>query len=467
MLARNPELRLHDGSVVAVIGAGPAGTFFAQFALRIARKQGIGVRVLLIDGKDFDRRGPPGCNMCAGVLTEGLVRKIEDEGFNVPHSRIQGVVDGFVLHRPSSTFALTPPEGSRLAGYTFFRGRGPRYGDPGPAISLDDYLLLEALKRGAEVRKALVKEIVSPPERGGLVELVCETGQGTQIITADLVVGAFGLNTNMLRVVEELGFGYRAPRTRRAFQVELFLGDDAVRTTLGNKVHVWSGLPASLRYAAMTPKGEYITVSLIGRGDVTLEDVREFMDLPRVKETLPRGWRFPEKFCNCAPRIGDTSARKPYADRMVIIGDACASRYYKNGIESALVTAKIAAQSALYYGVSDLSFKRHYMEPVERTIIRDNTYGNLLFRMHDLIARSDFVWRVMSNLARPTGSPQRAQLLREPLWEIITGSRPYRDIFFRLLSPRFLPRIALALPSALLRTVRQQQPQKRPTISGE
>lgn len=444
------EFRLKDGSVVAVIGAGPAGTFFAHFALKMARKAGIRIRVLLIDGKDFERRGPPGCNMCAGVVSEALMGKIEEEGFSLPRGRVQDVIDGFVIRGPSGSIVLKPPEGSRVAGHTFFRGNGPRFGNPGLTISFDDFLLVEAQKRGAELIRGWVREISLPPAHDGPVELVCDTGEGTTLVRADLVVGAFGLNTRMLKVVEGLGFGYQAPRTRRAYQVELYLGRDVVQRLLGNKVHLWSGLPGGLRYAAMTPKGEYITLSLIGQGDVTLEGLREFMALPRVKKVMPRGWQSPVKFCHCAPRIGDTAAHNPHSDQMVIIGDACASRYYKNGIESAFITAKTAAECAFFHGISNRSFKRYYMKPIERTIIKDNAYGRFLFYTHDLIARNELAWRVMTHLADPRRDIQAAYLLRAALWDIVSGSRPYRTIFFRLLNPKLLTAAALVLPFALL-----------------
>ena len=452
---RSYRLRLNDGSKVAVIGAGPAGTFFAHFALAIAQMTGVRIKVLLIDGKDFERRGPPGCNMCAGVVSEALMDKLEDEGFNLPRGRVQDVVDGFVIRGPVGSIALKPPEDSRLAGYTFFRGSGPRFGNPGSAISFDDFLLMEAEKRGAEVIRGWVKELALPSSHDEPLELSCTADGVTSIVRADFVVGAFGLNTRMLKLVEGLGFGYQAPRTRRACQAELFLGRDVVRSVLGNKVHLWSGLPGRLRYAAMTPKGEYITLSLIGREDVTLEDLREFMALPSVRKALPKGWRLPAQFCHCRPRIADTAARQPYTDRMVIIGDACASRYYKNGIESAFVTAKTAAECAFSQGISGRSLKRHFMRPIERAIIRDNAYGHFLFRMHDLTSRSALTWRLMTDLTDPTRGTKAADQLRAALWNIVTGSRPYREIFFRLLNPRLLAAGALALPSALLRSGRQ------------
>ena len=51
----NPTRRcgLEDGSVVAVIGAGPSGGFFTLQALREAEARGIRIRPVLFDGKSF------------------------------------------------------------------------------------------------------------------------------------------------------------------------------------------------------------------------------------------------------------------------------------------------------------------------------------------------------------------------------------------------------------------------------
>ena len=63
---------LKDGSKIAIIGGGPAGCFFANFALKIAKQKGIKVDITIFEGKDFCQKGPRGCNMCAGVISEKL-----------------------------------------------------------------------------------------------------------------------------------------------------------------------------------------------------------------------------------------------------------------------------------------------------------------------------------------------------------------------------------------------------------
>ena len=64
---------LTDGATIAVIGAGPAGSFFAILALKEARARGIHLSLVLFDGKNFLKEGPQVCNMCAGVISRDLL----------------------------------------------------------------------------------------------------------------------------------------------------------------------------------------------------------------------------------------------------------------------------------------------------------------------------------------------------------------------------------------------------------
>ena len=66
------EIHLHNGAKIAVIGAGPAGTFFANFAYHLAKEKGLEVAITIFDGKDFNLVGPPSCNLCAGVISRNL-----------------------------------------------------------------------------------------------------------------------------------------------------------------------------------------------------------------------------------------------------------------------------------------------------------------------------------------------------------------------------------------------------------
>jgi len=114
---------------------------------------------------------------------------------------------------------------------------------------------------------------------------------------------------------------------------------------------------------------------------------------------------------------------------MVMIGDASFSRHYKNGIESAFLTAKLAAETAIFYGVSSSLFKKYYFKQARKMIIRDNTYGRFLFFINDLISSVPILTQAHLSLAkRPCkiGSPQK---IRQILWDMFTGNISYREIF--------------------------------------
>ena len=72
--------KLVDGSRVAVMGAGPAGSFFAYFLLDMAQRVGLSLQVDLYEPRDFSRSGPVGCNMDAGIISESLVQHLAAEG---------------------------------------------------------------------------------------------------------------------------------------------------------------------------------------------------------------------------------------------------------------------------------------------------------------------------------------------------------------------------------------------------
>ena len=104
------NLTLRDGSKIAIIGGGPAGSFFAYFAQKFALEQGIRISTTIFDGKDFLQKGPRGCNLCAGVIANSLVQKLSQEGISFPEKRIINRVNGYCLHIENESLLLTCEE---------------------------------------------------------------------------------------------------------------------------------------------------------------------------------------------------------------------------------------------------------------------------------------------------------------------------------------------------------------------
>src|SRR5512142_194700 len=87
--ARADNCVLEDGANIAVIGGGPAGSFFSIFALKMAKMVGKDLNITIFEPKDFTKTGPAGCNHCGGVISELLVQTLAVEGINLPDTVVR------------------------------------------------------------------------------------------------------------------------------------------------------------------------------------------------------------------------------------------------------------------------------------------------------------------------------------------------------------------------------------------
>jgi flavin-dependent dehydrogenase len=426
-------LRLDSGSRVAVVGGGPAGTFFTYFLFEMAERMGMDLSVDIYEPRDFTKPGPAGCNMCGGIISESLVQLLATEGINLPPSVVQRGIDSYVLHLDVGTVRIDPPRREKRIA-AVHRGAGPRGIVDARWHSFDGHLLGLARQRGANV----VPERVEGIEFGnGKPRVVTKRGVSEAY---DLLAGAVGVNTGALRLFEEMGAGYRAPGTTKTWICEFFLGEETIKLYLGSSMHVFLPKLQNLEFAAIIPKGDYVTVCLLGKSiDKAL--VERFLALPEVRECFPPDWVIPGEFCRCAPAINIAGAAKPYGDRLVLVGDSGVSRLYKDGIGGAYRTAKAAAKTAVFEGVSEEDFRKHYL-PTCQALERDNGIGKVIFGITTLIqhvrAARKGLLQMTAAEQETDGNPQR---MSGVLWDTFTGSAPYGDVFLRSLHPMFLGRM--------------------------
>ncbi|MBN1504126.1 MAG: hypothetical protein JW952_03595 [Candidatus Eisenbacteria bacterium] len=424
--------RLEDGARVAVVGGGPAGSFFSYFLLELAERVGVRVKVDVYEPRDFSAEAPRGCNMCGGIISESLVQSLATEGINIPPTVVQRGIDSYVLHTDVGDVRIdTPLHEMRIA--AVFRGPGPRGAGRAKWGSFDGFLQNRVLDRGAELKRSRVDEIELESGRprvrtkDGLVE------------TYDLVVVAVGVNTGTLASLRNTIPGYRPPGTTRTYIGEYYLGEDKVAAVLGSSMHVFLLSIQRLEFAAIIPKGDYATVCLLGR-EIDDELVREFLESPVVGKCLPPESYAGKSACHCRPSINVRGAVRPFSDRVVFVGDCAFTRLYKDGIGAAYRTAKAAATTALLHGVSAADFERHYW-PVCRAIGGDNRIGGLTFAATRMVQRIRFLRRAVLRMAtveqRRAGERRRMSLV---LWDLFTGSASYRNILFRALQPAFVAR---------------------------
>ena len=448
----NNSMLLKNGSKIAIIGGGPGGSFFAHFASRYAKEAGIEVSIKIYDRKSFCQRGPRGCNMCAGVISEKLFNGLEEEGINIADFCVQRKIEGYCFQTQDESVVLHHPVPGHIPKIvTVFRGNGPLQSGHEGNVSFDDYLLNHVKEQGVEIITDVVKNFELPDRKGDPVKVICGTVNTKTEFEADLVVGAFGVNTGMMDKVGNMGFGYKPPRTVRTCQCEIILSSEYIEETFGNNVFVFALGESELKFASITPKSDYVTVNLVGRKDLTRNNLIDFLDHPVVRKLMPAKWKIPNSFCMCISKIPITYAKHPYTDRVVVLGDASISRSYKSGIESAFNMAKMSAYTAFKNGVSARSFMNGYFKPAKKLLARDNFYGIVMLRINDYISSNRQLANRQVKLIKSADNTKTASLINEILWNMITGNVPYKEIFIKAISLRLILRTLLINPLSWIR----------------
>jgi len=422
------ELRLEDGDRVAVLGGGPAGSLFAYFFRRLAELVELDVAVDLFEPRRFDRRGPGGCNHCGGVVSESLVQVLATEGVEIPPGVIQRGIDSYVLHMDVGDARIDPPgHEKRIA--AVYRGSGPRLSAITDDVSFDRYLLELACAHGTRHEARLVAGV---EWFDGRPRVRCADGLARDY---DLVVVATGVNSHLLETIERLGVGFVAPQTVKTFITEFELGRERIERSLGASMHVFLLDLPRLEFGALIPKGDYVTVCLLGR-EIDDDLVRSFLGSPEVRSCFPGGV-LPASCCHCMPRINLAPRGPAWADRLVMVGDSGVTRLYKDGIGAAYRTAKAAATTALLQGVSADSFSRFY-GPCCRRIDRDNRIGRFLFACGHSAQHLRGARRALLRMTRrEQATAGSAARLSGILWDLFTGSSSYGDILRRGFHPGF------------------------------
>jgi flavin-dependent dehydrogenase len=423
---------LTSGSRVCVVGAGPAGSFFAIELLRRARALGLRLVVDIYDGKSFAKKGAPGCNMCAGAIGHSLIEEIEHATTTIPPQVIHYELEGYAVHYQDASARLENEHGRKI--YGIYRGAGPVSTDsPDGARSFDQFLLEQAIKLGARHVPLNVQDIDVPQTLERRPAIKTADGATHEY---DLVVGAFGVNSQLS---QRLIYGYQPPPTWKTCVIEARVPEEFQRAKLGNLIHFFVLKQPDVRYVALIPKGEHVTVTAIG-ANVDVVSTERLLRESYMRDYLPTDWKLD---CHCHPRVAVGAARLPYSDRFVIVGDASDSRYLKNGVESALVTARLAVDCVVNHGVTAEDFEQHFWRACARVFGRDNIYGRALFKIYDRIFPHPLVAPVyfaVLHAERRLGKQQA--LLSDALLAAFTGAQSYKRILLRAMHPRLAARMA-------------------------
>jgi flavin-dependent dehydrogenase len=308
--------------------------------------------------------------------------------------------------------------------------------------SFDHHLLQKAIGKGARVVRGRA-DGVEIEEGRPVLKL-----RGGARERYDLLAVAVGVNSPIVQAFEAAGIGYTKPAVTKTFIREYHLGRDLISRTIGSSMHVFLLTIPRLEFAAVIPKGDYVTVCLLGE-DIDNELVEAFLGAPEVRRCFPPDWQPDLKSCQCMPHINVRGPDRPYSDRILFVGDCGVTRLYKDGIGAAYRTSKAAARTAVFEGVSADAFRRCY-GPVCGTIAADNVMGRLAFVFtrvvrHVRVARRAILRMTVAEQRRPGESRRMSGIL----WDMFSGSAPYKDIFLRMLRPACVTGFAWAFARSL------------------
>ena len=424
-------IELEDGSRIAVIGGGPAGSFFSYYALEYAARLGLDLYIDIFEAKDFTKIGAAGCNHCGGIVSESLVQELATDGIVIPTDIIQRGISTYTMHTElGSQVIQAPSDEQRIA--AVFRGCGPKGCLDKNVKGFDNFLLGLCREKGARV----IPEKVTRLQR---VEDGIMVGYSkSEPSKYDLVVGAAGLNKTTLELFREICPSFTQPRETRAYISEFFMKTADIQTCLGNSMHVFLLDLPQITFGALIPKENYVTLVLLGT-DIGKEVVQNFITSDQVRSCFPADFPIERTIaCQCYPYINVARGQHPYADRVVLIGDSASSKLYKNGIGAAFITGKAAASAAVLEGIGETHFKKYYA-PVCRDLDHDNQVGKLIFLVTKLIQKSSLLKRgLLDMVGREQTSKKSSFRMSSALWDTFTGSAGYRNIFQRFLHPMLL-----------------------------
>jgi flavin-dependent dehydrogenase len=405
---------------------------FSYFLLSMAETVGLELDVDIYEPRHFCHRGPAGCNHCGGIVSESLVQRLATEGIALPDCVVQRGVESYTLHMDVGDVEIaTPLMEKRIA--AIYRGNGPRESELLETQSFDGYLLELAEQQGANVIPRLVTGVRREDDH---MIVSCADLHSEPY---DLAVLATGVNSRLLEMLEAESHQFKRPDRTKTFICEFRLGRKVIRETFGPSMHVFLLDIPRLEFAALIPKGEYVTLCLLG-DDIDEELMQRFFDSPEVRNCFPGGV-IPEHACHCFPRINMSSAVPTFGDRFVMIGDSGTTRLFKDGIGAAYRTSKAAAKTAVFHGVGAEDFERHYA-PLCRKIDRDNQVGKFIFKIAGLVQKARFARRgVLRMTANEQARTDRTRRMSEALWDLFSGSASYTNVFLRTLHPAYVGRL--------------------------
>lgn len=444
---------------VAIIGGGPAGSFLAIHLLRGAKAAGRDIRVTIIEkdpGAGFPRFSRPTRTLgvhraCAGIVSPRLYAAMTRIGMEPPVDLIWEDFTHVWFHGLWKNFPLRVPPVRKMV--SVFRGSPPDHDGTAPA-GFDGFLLAKAKSEGARLVAGTVRNIRYSPARKPVLTVMTPSGEPI-FMEFEFVALATGINAEPL---DRCGSGgcfaafrrinprFRPPKVRRAMVFELKPGRTYLRRHMNRELYFIKSGSGALRldYIALVPKGDYLTIVLVGDAidrAVLPRDTRAIygalLTLLHGRHLLPGMTPRSAPLLRASPALMATHpATAPFADRIAVVGDALGARIFRNGLLTAFLSAETLAETVLHRG-TDKERLREGCGPMVRRLASDNRYGALVFGLIRIAFRSPLISRIVyQTFATEMKSKEMAGWpLGRVLRHIALGTADYEEILRELAGP--------------------------------
>ena len=382
-----------------IVGGGPGGATAAKIVAES------GLKVLLLESGEEGRY-----KCCAGGIP------LRCENFSpIPHGVNERVITGGVLVTPKKGPMEFKATGEKNKGFCMFR------------TDFDKFLVDQAHDAGAEVKyKFRVKKVTIKEDKVSV--------QGPQDYESKCVIIATGIAGAIL----QRSLGIEVPPMINAVQAEFAIPETVIDEQFGNKI--WEFFDTSLidhGIAWAFPKLNAVSIGVLGKG-VKKSHFDAFLQYPKIKKKLLDGemMTFSGRKIWAAP-IPDKMIKKPYRERIMVIGDACgtADPILYEGIYQARVSAKIAAE-VFCQAFEEGDFGEKSLSRYNNLLLKElyNEELRYTYRFHQLLFHS----KQLENLIEATYSlAQEDPEMMESTIALFSGTQTRKQIWERLMSNKW------------------------------